>query len=218
MKKVDGKEEMVTIEAPDFQTADFEIIGTAPLVILKFSQKQKDKIRATQEQGSSSKSRKNREARDFNADYKNAFHIAEEGWYGFPAIAIKSAMVAACRAVGYKMTHAKLGFWVEHEGIDTTDGTALIKIFGGEPKQVEHSVRNATGVVDIRVRAMWTIWRAKIRVKFDRGMFSLTDIANLLLRAGAQCGIGEGRQNSRQSVGQGWGSFTLVEGGDNGDK
>jgi hypothetical protein len=41
-------------------------------------------------------------------------------------------------------------------------------------------------------------------------MFSLDDMANLLMRAGLQCGICEGRPSS-QSGGMGWGLFEIKQ-------
>ena len=48
-----------------------------------------------------------------------------------------------------------------------------------------------------------------LRMKYDAGQFTSTDIANLLVRAGAQVGIGEGRPDSKFSAGLGFGTFTL---------
>lgn len=69
--------------------------------------------------------------------------------------------------------------------------------------------RNATGVVDLRSRPMWREWSARVVVRFDTDQFTPADVANLLVRAGAQVGIGEGRPDSRQSAGLGFGLFTL---------
>ena len=56
---------------------------------------------------------------------------------------------------------------------------------------------------------MWRKWSVKLHVKFDEDQFSLADISNLLARAGIQCGIGEGRPNSRMSTGIGFGTFKI---------
>jgi hypothetical protein len=40
-------------------------------------------------------------------------------------------------------------------------------------------------------------------------MFTPEHVAALLQRAGMQVGIGEGRPDSKRSVGQGWGLFTV---------
>mgnify|MGYP000574967647 FL=1 len=72
------------------------------------------------------------------------------------------------------------------------------------------AVRNATGVADLRVRPMWREWSCVLRVTYDEDQFSLQDVTNLLVRVGTQVGIGEGRPDSRQSAGLGWGLFRLA--------
>ena len=71
------------------------------------------------------------------------------------------------------------------------------------------AVRNATGVIDLRARPRWDVWSADLRLIFDEDVLSTADVTNLLMRAGMQVGIGEGRPNSRMSFGQGWGLFKL---------
>ena len=61
------KQELVTIAAPKFERAQFEIVGTAPLVMAAFSEKARQKMRERHEAGSTAKSKKEREARDFAA-------------------------------------------------------------------------------------------------------------------------------------------------------
>jgi hypothetical protein len=53
-------------------------------------------------------------------------------------------------------------------------------------------------------------WSAKVRVTFDLDQFSLQDVGNLMMRVGRQVGIGEGRPDSRNSAGMGWGLFDIA--------
>jgi hypothetical protein len=62
------------------------------------------------------------------------------------------------------------------------------------------------------VRPMYFPWSANLRIRFDAGQFTYTDIANLLMRVGEQVGIGEGRHDSKKSGGMGWGTFRIVNG------
>jgi hypothetical protein len=59
---------------------------------------------------------------------------------------------------------------------------------------------------------MFESWQAKVRVRFDADLFTPADVANLMLRAGLQVGIGEGRADSPNSCGMGWGHFECVRG------
>lgn len=201
----------LTIPAPRFRVATFTIEGTAPYVQNRFSAKALAEIRATQEGGSQAKKGRKREPKNFDEIYRGAVHRAAEGWIGIPAPAFRAAMISACRIVGFFKTMARLSVFVEGDGLDAVDGTPLVRITAGEPSCVEHYVRNQTGVVDLRPRPMWAPgWRADVRVRWDLDQFSLEDTTNLLTRAGLQVGIGEGRPDSRNSAGMGWGLFQVV--------
>lgn len=104
----------LVIPAPNMQTAQFEIAGTAPLLIAKFSKKAElmDKMA----QGKSAGSRKNREARKYEEEAAKAAYQSEDGWYGINAASFRNAMISACRLVGFKMTLAKLSIFVEADG------------------------------------------------------------------------------------------------------
>ena len=203
-----AKTEAVTISAPRIRNAEFTLTGTAPYMQARFGEKAMNKMKATQEAGSQSKGKKVREARDFNADYEAAKHISTEGWCGVPAGAFRTACIDVCRLVGFKMTLAKLSIFIEPDGFDKIDGTPLVRLQGTPEKNVS-GVRNANGNLDLRTRPMWRKWSVKLHVKFDEDQFSLADISNLLARAGIQCGMGEGRPNSRMSTGIGFGTFKI---------
>jgi hypothetical protein len=210
MAKKENIAELV-ISPPSFTTASFKIRGTAPYVQNKFSQKALNQIKETQEAGSKAKNKKKKEPKDFNACCEQAKHISDDGWCGMPASAFRCAIISACRTVGFKMTLAKLSVFVEADGFDAQDGTPLVKFTKGEPQYAEHAVRLATGVCDIRARPMWKAgWEADLRIRFDTDQFTVTDVANLMMRVGQQVGIGEGRPDSRKSAGMGWGLFELV--------
>lgn len=200
----------LAIPAPRFETLSFNLIGTAPYMQARFSEKARTMMRDKMEAGSVSTKGKKRTARDFDDDYKQATHFSTEGWAGIPASAFRAAAISACRLVGFKMTMAKLSLFIEADGYDALDGTPLIKI-EGEPKKSEMMVRNATGVADIRVRPLWSEWGCSLRIRFDTDQFSRLDIANLLLRVGTQVGIGEGRPDSKASNGLGFGLFTTSD-------
>lgn len=202
----------VTVSAPKLMVATFRIQGDAPLVQLRFSEKAKEALRQSMLAGNTSRSKKNRAPRDFDADYANALYESPEGWRGINASAFRNAMISVCRLVGYKMVLAKLSVFVLADGYDAKEPSIpLVRVYG-EPKKVEHIVRNANGMPDIRVRGMWMPnWYADVRVRYDRDQFTPQDIANLMTRVGAQAGIGEGRPDSKNSAGMGWGTFVPVD-------
>lgn len=203
--------EEIRISPPRFLTLTVEIEGTAPYMQLRFSQKAKGLMMDKMAAGSTAKTKKTREARDFNDDMKQAMYLTEEGDHGMPASSFRNCCIEACRMAGFKMTHAKMSIFVEPDGFDYMEGTPLVRLYGGEPQRTDMAVRNATGVADIRIRPMWRKWSAFLKIKFDQDQFTTTDVINLLNRAGQQCGVGEGRPFSKSSNGMGYGTFTVKD-------
>ena len=213
VKKKSTKEsagEQIVVKAPNFQTAEFRIRGNAPFVQNKFPKKAREEMKAKQEAGHTAKKGSARDAKDFKQCHEEAIHRTPEGWAGIPAPAFRCALISACRVVVFQMTRAKLSAFVEADGFDADDGTPLVKITKGKPEYCEQPVR-IQQTVDIRARAMWKEgWEAKVRVKFDADQFTLQDITNLMVRAGMQVGVGEGRPDSKTSAGMGWGTFEVL--------
>ena len=199
----------VTIKAPGFQTAVFKIKGTAPLVMHRFSAKTKQEMLLKMETGKAAGSKKNRDAKDTEATYNAARYISDAGWDGFHAGAIRNALISACRLVGFKMTLAKLSLFVIADGRDKTEPQIpLIRIIGKPTLQTDMA-RVETGQPYVTVRAAYHDWSAKITIRWDTDQFTLADVSNLLMRVGLQVGIGEGRPDSKNSAGMGWGTFEV---------
>jgi len=203
----------VQITAPNIRRVGVPIVGVSPYVQNRFSAKGREIMRATQEAGSASKKGKKREPKDFQALYEAAKYHLPDAAHGIPAAAFRCALISACRLCGFKMTIAKQAVFVVADGFDEEDGTPLVRITKGDPQYYETAVRNATGVVDLRARAMWREgWEAVVTIEYDADMFSAEDVVNLLSRAGAQVGVGEGRMASKGSGGMGWGVFQVQRG------
>lgn len=204
------KADAIAIAAPDFQTIQMSIKGTAPLVVNRFSQKAMQIMKETQEAGGAAKSKRTRDPKDFEALFEAAKHVSDDGWEGVHAAAFRNGAISACRAVGFKMTHAKLAFTVIADGHDRVDGAPLVRLTSGEAEQWVAPTRNKTGVIDLRSRPMYREWGADLRIRFDAGMLSASDVVNLIARVGMQVGIGEGRPDSKDSAGLGFGLFEIV--------
>src|SRR5574343_375386 len=179
------QEHNIVVSAPNMQTISFLIVGTSPYSHHKFSQKINEQMRATQEAGSVAKKGKKREGKNFEQCYLDATYKSPTGWYGMPASAFRKAMISACKLVGFHMTEGKPEMWIA-------------------------PVRNANGSCDLRARPRWQPgWKALVRVKYDADVFSMSDITNLMARVGLQVGIGEGRADSKDSAGIGYGFFEI---------
>jgi len=202
--------ERISISPPRFQHARLLLLGTAPYMQSRFSQKARRKMAEQMEAGSTAKKGKLRTPRDFEADFQQAAHVSEDGWYGVPAPAFRCAAIDACRMVGFQMTRAKMSLFIKADGLDAEDGTPLVRLIVDEPERSEMIALNSTGVPDIRVRPMWRTWSVNLVVTFDADQFTATDVTNLFIRAGQQVGIGEGRPFSKKSYGLGFGLFEVA--------
>lgn len=209
-ESIEPKKVVVTIKPPNFQIAEFTINGLAPLVIHRFSAKTKNQMKVKMETGSAAGNKKNREAKDTDQTFLEARYISPEGWDGFNASSIRNAMISACRLVGFRMTLAKLSVFVEADGRDAEEPQIpLVRIIGDAVKQ-EDMARVETGQPYVTVRAAYHDWSAKVRIRWDADQFTQADVANLLARVGLQVGIGEGRPDSKNSAGMGWGIFEVA--------
>ncbi len=201
----------VTIKPPNFGIASFRVHGLAPLVIHRFSAKTKAQMKQKMETGKAASSKKNREAKATDDLYEESRYRSADGWDGFNASAIRAAMISACRLVGFKMTLAKLSVFVEEDGVDATEPQIPLIRIHGKPVKQEDMARVETGQPYVTVRAAYHNWSATIRIRFDADQFTLEDVTNLMARVGMQVGIGEGRPDSKNSAGMGWGLFKIEQ-------
>lgn len=200
----------VQIRPPNLKTIVVGIKGTAPLVVHRFSHKAKQGMLDKMEAGSTAKKGKKREAADLNEIYNEARYQNAEGWDGFNASTIRHALISACRLVGFKMTLAKLSLFVIQDGWDKTEPEIpLVKIIG-KPRRMDMPARVETGQAYIVIRPCYDTWSANVKIRFDADQFTVNDVVNLLARAGEQVGICEGRPDSKNSCGMGWGTFEIV--------
>lgn len=207
---------VVTIKPPKFQLATFTIkaltdaSGTGvPLVIHRFSTKTKLQMKQKMELGKAAGNKKNRDAKATDDLYQEARYTSKDGWDGFNAASLRNAMISACRLVGFKMTLAKLSVFVEADGVDATEPQIPLVRIIGEPTKQEDMARVADGNPYVTVRAAYHNWAAKVNIRFDADQFTREDVANLLARVGLQVGLGEGRPDSKNSAGMGWGLFEV---------
>ena len=196
----------VTIKPLNLERVQIPIIGITQYVQNAFSEKAAAKIRATQAAGKAAGSKKNREPKDFDECYRGSQHISAQGWHGQPASGWRAGCISACRAAGFVMTKAKLGLSIIEDGYDVASGDGLVKITKGQPHMDVRPVRNDDGSCDMRARAMWNPgWELVLTVEYDADIFTCDDVVNLVERAGLQVNMGEGRNDSPNSCGQGWG-------------
>ncbi len=182
--------------------AYIQVEGTAPLIVNRFSEKARQMMEDKQQ------GRANiREPKQPEVLYEAAAYRLEDGTYGFPAAGFKGALVGAVRYFkGSKltMTALKQMIFVRGEGEDQ-----LVRIEAPEPKMRTDTVRNATGVADIRYRPMFWPWRASVPVEFIQGQFTIDSLIALLDASGLG-GIGEWRPSAPKSMTGMFGTYAVV--------
>ncbi|HWO88836.1 MAG TPA: hypothetical protein VNL98_06775 [Gemmatimonadales bacterium] len=203
------EEGAIVVRRPNIERLTAHIVGLTQYVQHRFSEKQRQMM-LHKHVDPTQRAKKTRDPKDVDALYRAAMYMTADGRNGIPAAAFRNAMIDACRLAGLKMTEARMTVFVEHDGIDVNDGTPLVYI-NGTPEPLILPTRNQTGVADIRVRPCWRTWSAELRIAYDADQINAESVANLLLRAGLQVGVGEGRPFSKKSAGMGWGTFTLEE-------
>jgi hypothetical protein len=200
----------VAIKPPNFGRAEFKLQGVAPLVIHRFSAKTKNEMKLKMETGKAASSKKNREPKSTDDTFNESRYISKDGWDGIHAGAFRNAMISACRLVGFKMTLAKMSIFVEADGWDKAEPQIPLVKINGKPVKQEDMARVETGQPYVTVRAAYHDWSVKLRIRWDADQFTIEDVTNLLSRVGLQVGIGEGRPDSKNSAGMGWGLFEVV--------
>jgi hypothetical protein len=164
-KKETSNTKMVAIKAPNFQVAEFEIVGSAPLVIHRFSAKTKEAMKQKMETGKAASSKVTREAKLTDDLFEEARYRSADGWDGFHAAALRNAMISACRLVGFKMTLAKLSVFILEDGRDVIEPQIPLVRIIGKPIKQEDIAQTSTKQPYVCVRAAYHDWSAKVRVR-----------------------------------------------------
>jgi len=198
-----AKTQQVSVDLPEIGILEVTIENSPGrgLIVHRFGQKAKNEMLAKQVKGT----RKKKELRDPDQEYRDSLYYLNgsaryesEGGpkkltgkekFGFPANAVKNAMVSACRTVdGLPMTMARTVFFVMGTHGD------LIQVHG-KPQKREDIVRLSGPSRDpmVRFRAEFPEWEMTFRVEYEKSLIEKRDILNLLQKAGFHVGLGDWR-------------------------
>lgn len=186
------------------------LIGTAPLVCHKFSEKARNMMKSKQmgiAQGA-------REAKNPEEVFHGARYRLFDGTDGIPAGGLKACFVAGARGeVTTTMTAGKGAISVKPD--DPVEN--LIRILTSDPSEgyVEPTMRedicrNATGVADIRFRPMYWPWALFVDVETIPSLISTNQALQMIAHAGRAEGLCEWRPGSPKSKSGLWGTFRLA--------
>jgi hypothetical protein len=200
MSKKDEQEVVVQIPKIEIQQLQVKIIGDAPLIVHKWSEKAKKEILDKQMK----KASKGKEAKDPEMDFYHSMYwlndIDEEtatkddyakliksgdARFGFPSVAFKACAVNAGYQQGIlaKKTTARGAFHIQSE---------FVEIFG-KPYMREDMVRVGMGTADIRYRGEYRDWYAILNIAYNKNAISADQIINLINMGGFANGVGEWR-------------------------
>lgn len=186
----------VSISRIGTETLRVPIIGTAPLIVHKFSEKSKQQMLDNMQGRKTPK-----EAKDPDREYEATFYRLDDGAYGFPVIAFKAAAVSACRFFGKQlpMTLARQCIFLDAE-FSKVDGQKLARIVG-TPRMREDVVRVGMGGTDLRYRPEFTEWSTSLDVTFVKSMLTRESVLSLIDAGGMGVGVGEWRPEKRGDFG-----------------
>ena len=173
------------------------IIGDAPLLVHRWSAKAKKEMLDKQMK----KARAAKQAKDPVQDFKDSIYYLPDGTCGFPSVAFKAAAVTAVTSVsGVTKVEARQAFHIVGDDVDVPGAFPgsisrdnLVKIESPEPRMREDMVRVGMGTADLRYRAEFWPWSARILVRYSKDVLSEEQILNIINRAGFGVGVGEWR-------------------------
>lgn len=215
-KAVVSKTGIITIPGVKTQKLTTLIIGTAPLICHKFSQKYRDAILA-KHMGEASGGREAKVPLD---NFNGARYRLTNGSDGIPAAGLKAGIVDGFgRDAGVFVSKAKGGIRVQADDLATN----LVRLLGppnpqagtevggpGWPLCREDVVRNETGVVDIRHRPEYWPWGVVLNVEYLPAVASQKQVLQAIAKAGFTVGHGEWRPSSPKSKSGTYGTWRLA--------
>ena len=185
----------IEIRPPQVETVLLRIVGDTPLIVHQFAEKSKKQMRDKQEK----KAKAQKEARDSDEEFEQAKYKMSNGKDGFPALAVKQAIVGSARFTDdVPMTILRGTVFVTAEEMET----GLVEIKAKKVKKVEDMVRVGMGSSDFRYRPYYYDWSIDLKIKYDKSVLSLEQVLNLLTRAGLSQGLGDWRPERNGQNGQ----------------
>lgn len=189
----------VVIPAIDIRYATIKVVGDAPLIVHKWSEKARKEILDKQMKKAKTKGH---DVKNPVADFIDSLYwldgepsekteagfadaIKNGARFGFPSVAFKASAVAAAFRSGVtkNMVSMNGAFHIDGEFVE----------IHGTPVMREDMVRVGMGVADIRYRGEFQDWYAVFSVKYNAAVLSVEQLVNMFSLGGFACGLGEWR-------------------------
>ena len=197
----------VNIPAINIQYITLKVVGDTPLIVHRWTEKAKKQIRDKKLK----KATKAHETLDAQREYFDSLYWLEDEPDDTETESLKQAIDSekarfAVKSVAFNSAAVDAGF---RAGV--TKNTVTMKgafhIIGdlveihGVPEMREDPVRVNNGGTDLRYRGEFKDWSADIEIRYNAGVLSVEQIANLFNLGGFACGIGEWRPEKGGSNG-----------------
>lgn len=188
-------EATINIRRIGTETIHVPIIGTAPLLVHRFSEKAKRQMLDAQQGRKMPK-----QPKDPAAEFDGAFYRLEDGTPGFPVLAFKAATVAGGRYYGKDVPMTALRQFMFFRGEIGADGRMLCRI-EGEATMREDIVRIGNGGTDLRYRPQFIDWRATLEIVYVTSALTRDSVLSLVEAGGMGAGVGEWRPEKKGDFG-----------------
>jgi hypothetical protein len=184
------------------------IVGDTPLISHAWSEKAKrqmlDKQLKTAKEG--------RPMRDPENDFVNSLYEIGEGQYGFPAMAVKKALLSAAhKDKGVPRETVRGALWLHAQMVRTRPAKAgaicdmpLLRIYGSEPEMREDMVKIGSGLTktaDLAYRAQFSTWALRVAGRLNVSAVPLSWLPFLIRHSGLSTGVGDWRNEKNGMFG-----------------
>lgn len=191
--KTEDSGAVTTIDRIASETIIVPIVGTAPLIVHRFSEKAKRKMLDSMQGRKTPK-----ETKDPEAEFTAAAYKLPGGGFGFPAIGFKAATIGAARFYpSQQITMTGLRQFLFFHGEIGPDGVMLARLGGkngGEwPRMREDVVRVNRGGTDLRYRPEFWPWQTELKVTYVTIALTRGSVLSLIDAGGMGVGVGEWR-------------------------
>lgn len=182
------------------------IIGTAPLLVHRFSEKAKKQMLDAMQGVKNPKQPKDPNAEFEAAHYYLRGSTQDNPLYAFPAVGFKAATVSSARLFG-GITMVQLRQTLFVRGDEGDDGQMMVRIMpltrtsvgtwnedaDGRSEMREDVVRVNRGGTDLRYRPMFRTWGATLDVQYVASVLTRESVLSLIEAGGLSVGVGEWR-------------------------
>lgn len=202
IEKQEPEIEKVSFKLPAQKIQRFRIwiVGNTPLIVHAWSEKARREMLAKEMKQTS----EGKEARDPEADFVNSLYEMGDGRYGFPAMAVKKALLSSAhKDKGAPRTVVRGALWINADLVSTRPALAgaicdmpMLRIYGGEPKMREDMVRVGAGlrkVATFAYRGQFWPWAMRVIGRLNTSDCPLAWLPFLVRHSGMATGIGDWR-------------------------